>query len=222
MPPGTAASGGYGTFKKPAGGGHEVGSGGAGAATIPDAGLQHLPQSQVLCLRAAQRTFDLAYMRTSLGGLCFSLLVLRLFQPSFQLAAVLYAMLSLGVGVAGTLRGNMIMQHYRSSAKCSQLRVRRRDSTSAPPTTAHDSSPSSPLRGTTTTTMTTDDDDYVNSHLLSGEELVADDDDPNNAAAAIAIPSTFITATGVVAPLALVMLFFQVAILASLLHIPLL
>lgn len=46
-------------------------------------------------------------MRTSLGGLSFSLLVLRLFQPNFQVAAILYALLSVAIGASGLFRGKV-------------------------------------------------------------------------------------------------------------------
>lgn len=50
---------------------------------------------------------DMAYLRTSLGGLSFSLTVLRFFEPSFQSTAIIYAILSLGVGADGLLRGKV-------------------------------------------------------------------------------------------------------------------
>ncbi|PWN23585.1 hypothetical protein BCV69DRAFT_254163 [Microstroma glucosiphilum] len=52
-----------------------------------------------------QRTFDLAYFRTALGELSFAVLVLKVFQPRFQVIGLLYTLLCLGhVGVAAWRR----------------------------------------------------------------------------------------------------------------------
>lgn len=58
-------------------------------ASKPSNSVQNQGQHQLLShdeltdLRAAQRTFDMAYARTALGELAYSVVVLKLFQEEF-------------------------------------------------------------------------------------------------------------------------------------------
>lgn len=61
--------------------------------------------SELTDFRAMQRTYDLAYSRTALGELSFAVLVLKVFQPRFQVIGLLYTLLCLGhVAVAAWRR----------------------------------------------------------------------------------------------------------------------
>ncbi|CAO1630646.1 unnamed protein product [Jaminaea pallidilutea] len=77
-----------------------------------DAPVRVMTQAQLVDLRAAQRTFDLAYMRTCLSNLCIALLVLRVFEPAFQLVGLAYAVLSVVIGGASFWRKKLAFQMF--------------------------------------------------------------------------------------------------------------
>ncbi|KAI9709639.1 MAG: hypothetical protein M1828_002400, partial [Chrysothrix sp. TS-e1954] len=63
------------------------------------------PQNQELVeIRAAQRTFEGAYVRTSLGQFSFALIVLKVFTAEFYSIGALFAMYGAGILVASLFR----------------------------------------------------------------------------------------------------------------------
>jgi len=67
--------------------------------------------NQLIELRASQRTYNGAYVRTALGNLGFSLTVLRLFDRRFYRIGILYAVLAFLLCVCAFLRA----RHSRHS-----------------------------------------------------------------------------------------------------------
>ena len=72
--------------------------------------------SELTDLRAMQRTFELAYLRTSLGEFCFACLVLKLFSSKFQFIGLIYTVLCLGISVAAYWRYRVRHHEVRSYA----------------------------------------------------------------------------------------------------------
>jgi len=63
-----------------------------------------LTSAELVELRAAQRTFEGAYMRTALGQFGFALLVLKLFTGEFYSIGALFAVYGAGIMGVGALR----------------------------------------------------------------------------------------------------------------------
>ncbi|KAH9964164.1 hypothetical protein BC827DRAFT_1128202, partial [Russula dissimulans] len=67
---------------------------------------------QLVELRAHQRTYDGAYMRTALGTLGYSLTVLRLFDRHFYRVGLLFAILAFLLCVCAFLRARHSRHNY--------------------------------------------------------------------------------------------------------------
>jgi uncharacterized membrane protein YidH (DUF202 family) len=63
-----------------------------------------LTPSELVEVRAAQRTFEGAYVRTSLGQFSFALIVLKIFTAEFYSIGALFAVYGLGVLFVGFFR----------------------------------------------------------------------------------------------------------------------
>ncbi|PWN39280.1 hypothetical protein IE81DRAFT_350317 [Ceraceosorus guamensis] len=75
--------------------------------------IQNLTDDELQDLRAVQRTFDGAYMRTALGELVFALVILRLFQTRFYYVGVAYTTLALIFVGAAAYRFNLALQNEK-------------------------------------------------------------------------------------------------------------
>ena len=64
-----------------------------------------------LTCRAAQRTFDGAYMRTALSQLTFSLTVIKIFQPEFFWIGLMNCVLAVGLIITAVLRHRLTMRY---------------------------------------------------------------------------------------------------------------
>lgn len=67
--------------------------------------LSSLPKHRQLDVRASQRTYQGAYLRTALGVLAFSVLAMRLFAPSFAAIGLVFQLYALALCALGWLRG---------------------------------------------------------------------------------------------------------------------
>lgn len=63
-----------------------------------------LTPDEMVEVRAAQRTFEGAYVRTALSQFSFALIVLRIFTPEFYSIGALFAIYGAGVLVIGLFR----------------------------------------------------------------------------------------------------------------------
>lgn len=63
-----------------------------------------LTSDEIVEVRAAQRTFEGAYVRTALSQFSFALIVLRIFTPEFYPIGALFAVYGAGVLVIGLVR----------------------------------------------------------------------------------------------------------------------
>lgn len=83
----------------------------SGARTKRHGAYQLLSTNDRLDLRAAQRTFDGAYVRTALGQMCFSLTIMRIFQREFFWIGIACCVLALCLIVIAVMR-------YELSLRC--------------------------------------------------------------------------------------------------------
>lgn len=77
----------------------------------PRASSFTLPQAELIEIRAAQRTFEGAYIRTALGQFSFALVVLKIFTPEFYPIGTLFAVFALcllGVSRVRRREGNQL------------------------------------------------------------------------------------------------------------------
>ncbi|CBX93606.1 hypothetical protein LEMA_P032800.1 [Plenodomus lingam JN3] len=63
-----------------------------------------LTPSELVEIRAAQRTFEGAYMRTAIGQFSFALIVLKIFTSEFYSIGALFAVYGAGIMGVGALR----------------------------------------------------------------------------------------------------------------------
>lgn len=63
-----------------------------------------LTSDEIIEVRAAQRTFEGAYVRTALAQFSFALIVLRIFSPEFYSIGALFAVYGTGVLIIGLFR----------------------------------------------------------------------------------------------------------------------
>jgi hypothetical protein len=73
-----------------------------------------LTQAELVEIRAAQRTFEGAYVRTALGQFSFSLVVLKIFTSEFYSIGALFAAYGAGVLIVSLYRrqqGNRMFFH---------------------------------------------------------------------------------------------------------------
>ncbi|KAI5309457.1 hypothetical protein KEM55_003191, partial [Ascosphaera atra] len=88
-----------------------------GRATPSSAETARLSNSEIVEVRAAQRTFEGAYMRTALSQLSFALVVLKIFTREFYSIGALFAAYGAGIFVVALLRrGNC--KRSESLCKC--------------------------------------------------------------------------------------------------------
>lgn len=74
--------------------------------------LNVLSKSQKLDIRAHQRTYQGAYIRTCIGTLSFSLLVMKLFSREFLSIGLVFQIYSLLLCVIGYSRGNNLDLYF--------------------------------------------------------------------------------------------------------------
>ncbi|MCJ1428363.1 hypothetical protein MMC29_006272 [Sticta canariensis] len=63
-----------------------------------------LTNSEMVEIRAAQRTFEGAYIRTALGQFSFALVILKIFTSEFYSIGALFALYGTGILLTGLLR----------------------------------------------------------------------------------------------------------------------
>ena len=80
----------------------------------PGAGIYLAMSFPLLEVRAAQRTFEGAYVRTALGQFSFALVVLRIFTAEFYSMGALFAVYGFGILFASLLRRRQASRQYFS------------------------------------------------------------------------------------------------------------
>ncbi|CAO1630675.1 unnamed protein product [Sympodiomycopsis kandeliae] len=104
----------YGTLSSP----------GQSDSSTPARGVEEdvrcITQDELTDLRALQRTFDLAYLRTALSELSFGILVIKLFEARFQIIGLVYALLCAGIAGIALWRNHLAM---RNQSKITLIKV---------------------------------------------------------------------------------------------------